>query len=482
MNVTRMPKPAPTIVWFRQDLRLRDHAALRAAAARGPVLPVYLWSPDDEGRWPAGGASRWWLRHSLAALDKDLRKRGSRLVVREGGALMALRKLVQESGADAIYFSRRYEPAARKLEADLVRALAKDGVEARGFGGALLFEPDAARTLAGGPFQVFTPYWRACLRLGEPATPESAPATLLAPSRWPASTAPKVFAREPHWAGGMAKAWTPGEAGAAARLRSFKREALASYARGRDAPGEAGTSRLSPHLHFGECSPRQVWHAVREAEIPRGEEPYLRQIVWREFAHHLLWHFPHTPERPLRAAFSKFPWARAGAQTKRQVEAWRRGRTGYPIVDAGMRELWATGWMHNRVRMIVASFLVKDLLVSWNEGAAWFWETLADADLANNTLGWQWTAGCGADAAPYFRVFNPISQGEKFDAAGEYVRRWAPELAKLPDRWLHRPWEAPDDVLRNAKVKLGETYPRPIVDHGLARGEALAAFAELKRR
>jgi deoxyribodipyrimidine photo-lyase len=286
------------------------------------------------------------------------------------------------------------------------------------------------------------------------------------------------------WAAGLRAAWTPGEAGAATTLDHFLDTGIAHYAPQRDHPARAGTSRLSPHLHFGEIGPRQLWHAVhsraahdRQPGVMRGAERYLRELGWREFAHHLLVHFTHTPEASLRSRFDSFPWADDAAA----LRAWQKGRTGYPIVDAGMRELWETGWMHNRVRMIVASFLVKDLLLSWRSGAEWFWDTLVDADLANNTLGWQWTAGCGADAAPYFRIFNPVSQGQKFDPDGAYVRRWVPALAQLPPEWIHRPWEAPAPILAAAAVRLGDTYPPPIVDRRGARQRALSALASIKK-
>jgi deoxyribodipyrimidine photo-lyase len=332
---------------------------------------------------------------------------------------------------------------------------------------------------SGKPFQVFTPFWKNCLAKPDPAEPLPAPARIPAPDKWPDSLPLAALELEPRidWAAGMRAAWTPGEAGAQDRLAHFFSGAAERYGAARDIPGIEGTSRLSPHLHFGEISPRQVWHAARLSGIAGWRESrYLAEVGWREFAHHLLYHFPRTPVEPLRPEFARFPWR----ENDEALKAWQRGLTGYPVVDAGMRELWATGWMHNRVRMIVASFLVKDLLISWTEGAWWFWDTLVDADLAQNTLGWQWTAGCGADAAPYFRVFNPSGQGEKFDADGSYVRRWCPELARVPQEWLHRPWEAPAAVLAAAGVVLGRNYPKPIVDHAAARDFALKAFASLK--
>ncbi|MBL9209013.1 MAG: deoxyribodipyrimidine photo-lyase [Opitutaceae bacterium] len=478
----------PTLLWFRQDLRLQDNPALRAALERGgPVVPVFVLDDAAEGRWAPGGASRWWLHHALAALDAGLREKGSRLILARGDTATVLRALLAETRAGAVYWNRRYEPAAiardTRLKADFLAA----GLEAKSFNAALLHEPQTIANKQGGPFQVFTPYWRHCLTL--PVTPpwKPAAAALPAPARWPKSVpldALELLPRIP-WAGGLQERWTPGEAGAAKRLRAFVSAAMDTYADRRNLPGVTGTSLLSPHLHFGEIGPRQIWAAVaataRESGVfppSKGAGVFLSEVGWREFAHHLLYHFPHTPEQPLREDFARFPWADDPRGLK--LRAWQRGRTGYPIVDAGMRELWHTGWMHNRVRMIVGSFLVKHLRLPWQQGAAWFWDTLVDVDLAANTLGWQWTAGCGADAAPYFRVFAPVLQGRKFDAEGDYVRRWVPELARLPVEFLHAPWEAPGDVLAAAGVRLGETYPQPIVDHAAARAEALAAFKKLR--
>jgi deoxyribodipyrimidine photo-lyase len=478
---------AATIIWFRHDLRLRDNPAVAAALKRGePVVPVYILDPVAEGDWPLGGASRWWLHHSLASLNGSLWKRGSRLVLARGASGAVLRKLINATGATAVCWNRRYEPAAIKVERGVTGALREDGVEAMSFNASLLFEPDAIRNKAGAPFQVFTPFWRHCLAL-DVTPPVPVPAGKFpAPARWPASEDLAAFQLLPRagWAAGFPQVWEPGEAGAQKRLRRFVAQPMGAYAVGRDFPGSGGTSALSPHLHFGEIGPRQIWAAVRaqardSGVFPpsRGAQVFLSEVGWREFAYHLLYHFPRTPAEPLRSAFAAFPWREDSAG----LRAWRRGLTGYPIVDAGMRQLWQTGWMHNRVRMIVASFLVKHLRISWREGAAWFWDTLVDADLANNTLGWQWSAGCGADAAPYFRIFNPTLQSAKFDPDGEYVRRWVPELAKLPAKYVHEPWAAPSAVLAAAGVTMGRDYPRPVVDHAAARASALAAFKSLPR-
>ncbi len=478
---------APTLVWFRQDLRLADNPALKAAVDRGrPVVPVYIHDDDGEGDWPAGGATRWWLHHSLKSLDADLRKLGSRLVIATGESGTELTRLLSATGADAVYWNRRYEPAIITRDKAIKSALQADGFEAKSFNSALLFEPHTVQNKQGNPFQVFTPFWKHCLTLPV-AEPTPAPKNALpAPSDWPASVeldSLKFLPTIP-WDRDFYDAWQPGEAGALARLKEFAREAMADYADERNLPAKPGTSRLSPHLHFGEVGPRQIWAAVKSVGASAGTFPpsngarvFLSEVGWREFAHHLLFHFPKTPTEPLRDTFADFPWADDPGGAR--LRAWQRGQTGYPIVDAGMRELWATGWMHNRVRMNVGSFLVKHLRLNWTHGAAWFWDTLVDADLAQNTLGWQWTAGCGADAAPYFRVFNPMLQGAKFDPDGDYVRRWVPELAKLPAEHIQVPWEAPAEVLERAGVKLGETYPKPIVDHAKAREAALAAFKQV---
>jgi deoxyribodipyrimidine photo-lyase len=476
---------APCIVWFRHDLRLSDNRALDAAVARGgPVVPLFVWAPQEAGRWPPGAASRWWLHHSLEALQQRLADVGSPLIVRGGASLDVLESVARETGADAVYWNRDYEPELAARDRAVEEELARGGIDARTFNSRLLFEPWEVATGAGDPYRVFTPFWKACRARPEPERPLPAPRALTAPVEAPESISVADLELLPKidWTRGIRASWRPGEYEASRRLGEFVGARLEEYSRSRDIPGFEGTSRLSPHLHFGELGPRQVWHAVRSAQAATGEsksaEKYLAEIGWREFAFHLLHHYPSLPDTPLRESFNSFPWR----VDRKGLRAWQRGRTGFPIVDAGMRELWSTGWMHNRVRMIVASFLVKDLMIPWQKGAEWFWDTLVDADLASNTQGWQWTAGCGADAAPYFRVFNPVTQGRKFDPEGAYVRRWVPELEKLPSRFVHEPWAAPDEVLERAGVRLGRHYPRPLVDHALARQRALDAFAALPGR
>jgi deoxyribodipyrimidine photo-lyase len=484
-----MSGPRPVIHWFRHDLRLSDNPALAAAAeVGGPVIPVYVLDDPAPHSHGPGAASRWWLHGSLSSLDRSLRDIGSRLVLRRGSPVTELLAIAAETGASAIHFTRGYEPRQREQEQALKEACASTGGVVRRFAGAALFEPEAIRTRNGDAYRVFTPFWKACTEVGVAGLPLAAPRSLLAPREWPGSEALKswrLLPTKPDWAGGMREAWTPGEAAAIERLTRFLDGPVAGYPTDRDRPDLHGTSRLSPHLHFGEISPRQCWHAARtraaaDPSRERGIGSFVREIGWREFSLHLLFHWPHIVDRPFREEFRTFPWSEDAQANAAALAAWQRGRTGYPIVDAGMRELWQTGWMHNRVRMIVASLLTKHLLVPWQSGAAWFLDTLVDADLASNQASWQWVAGCGADAAPYFRVFNPVLQGAKFDPDGAYVRRYVPELARLPAAHIHAPWLAPPEVLKSADVTLGSTYPRPIVDHAQGRARALAAYARLK--
>nr|WP_296338565.1 deoxyribodipyrimidine photo-lyase [Reyranella sp.] len=469
-----MPIMSASIIWFRNDLRLTDNPALIASLGSGrAVLPVYVLDEETEGVRAPGAASRWWLHHSLLALDASLRTLGSRLILRRGPAERVIAELAAECEAEAIYWNRVYDQGSRERDARLKQFFTQRGIVAESLKANLLFEPWEVKTLAGEPFKVFTPFWRACRNLASPDMALPAPRALPAPAMWPESDRLsdwRLLPTAPDWAGGMRASWTPGEAAAARRLTDFLDDALARYRQARDLPAVEGTSRLSPHLAFGEISPRQIWRTATGRGHSAAVEKFLAELGWREFSYSLLFHFGDLAQRNFRPEFDVFPWAEAGDA----LEAWRRGRTGYPIVDAGMRELWTTGWMHNRVRMIAASFLTKDLLVDWRTGERWFWDTLVDADPANNATGWQWVAGTGADAAPYLRVFNPVLQGEKFDPNGDYVRRWVPELASLPAETIHRPWTArqplPPDV-----------YPARLVDHAAARVRALGAFRTIKR-
>ena len=474
-----------TICWFRRDLRLSDNPALSAAADRGRVIPVYIDDHDSKSPWAEGAASRWWTHHSLASLSRSLAAKGSRLMIRKGQALKTLQSLIAETGATAVFWNRLYEPSAIRRDSEIKEKLKAAGVEAISHKAGLLLEPHEVANKQGKPFQVYTPFWRACYASLQPEKPLEEPTAIPCPAEWPKQVSLDDLGLLPtiSWDSTMRTTWVPGEQGAHERLADFAKSAVLDYSEKRDIPSVDGTSAMSPWLAHGEISPRQIWHTVLSANqlkpgssLPRGVEVYFKEIAWREFAYHLLFHFPLTSDAPLKAPYAKFPWRK----DKAQLRAWERGRTGYPFVDAGMRQLWATGWMHNRVRMVVGSFLVKHLLLPWQDGARWFFDTLVDADLASNTLGWQWTAGCGADAAPYFRIFNPVGQGEKFDPEGSYIRTWVPELERLPAPYIHRPWEAPAGVLAMAGVELGKNYPRPIVEHDLARKRALEALATLK--
>lgn len=465
------------IVWFRRDLRLADHPALSAAcAAHERVLPVYIHAPHEEGDWAPGGASRWWLHHSLGDLQSQLREQGVSLHVRRGDSLAVLRELIEATGASAVYWNRLYEPAGIARDSTVKVALREQGVEAHSFNGSLWFEPWQLETKQQTPYRVFTPFWRN-LRPQLSVTPPL-PVPTMRGMEAEGGLALESLGLRPsiRWDGGLHESWRPGEQGAWECLEIFADDAVTDYGHARDLPARHGTSHLSPHLHFGEISSRQIHHALagRAAAVDARRrpdiEPFLRELGWREFAHHLLYHFPTTPTANFDARFDRFPWA---ADNQAWLERWRRGRTGIPLVDAGMRELWHTGWMHNRVRMVVASFLCKNLRQHWHHGARWFWDTLVDADLANNTLGWQWVAGSGADAAPYFRVFNPVSQAQKFDAQGEYLRRWLPELRDAPLPLLHEPW-------KDAALLKRSGYPAPMIDLGESRAAALSAYQSMR--
>jgi len=467
----------PIIVWFRQDLRVGDQPALTAAVQSGaPVIPLFILDKKVAGNWTPGAASRWWLEGSLMALDKDLRSRGSRLILRWGNSQEVLESVAAKTGASGVYFNRHHEPFFVEEELAVATALEQEGLMCRRFGGGvLLFEPEMVRTKAGGQFRVFTPFYKACLVSKEINPPLPEPISIKAPPVWPDSEILTGWNLRPSglgWTKGLCNHWKQGSGQASTILNLFLEKGVRTYPEDRDRPDREGTSILSPYLHFGEISPRQVWHQTLlrsniRPDLNKGSNAYLRELIWREFSFHLLHHFPKIADEPFNPAFKSFAWK----DDVQALSAWQKGMTGYPIVDAGMRQLWQTGWIHNRVRMIVASFLTKHLLIPWQDGARWFWDTLVDADLANNSASWQWVAGCGADAAPFFRIFNPILQGRKFDATGTYVRKWVPEIVNLPNRVIHAPWENRIYV---------DGYPRPIIDHRLARQRALNVFKNMR--
>ncbi len=474
--------PRRALHWFRNDLRLGDNPALTRAASAGECTTVFVLE-DNANHRPRGGASRWWLHHALAALEADLEKKSSRMLLLRGDSRAIIPELAAHLGCDLVTWNRRYGAAERETDGAIKQDLTARGIRAESFNGALLYEPMEIRSKAGGPMRVFTPFWKACRALREPSAPLPEPKQPQSihetvPDATPLA-ALDLPPRRPDWAGGLRASWKPGERGAHERLVAFLKDGLGGYAENRDRPDLPSTSRLSPYLATGDISPRQIWHAARQAMLDgssgaseRDLDKFLAELGWREFSYHLLFHFPDLPRANFQPKFDAFPW-----QTDADaLRTWQRGLTGYPLVDAGMRELWQTGYMHNRVRMIAASFLIKHLMQDWRAGEAWFWDTLCDADPASNAASWQWVAGSGADAAPFFRIFNPIGQGQKFDPAGDYVRRFVPEIAGLPDDYIHCPWEAPPAVRAKAGVTLGETYPNPIVPHDAARARALAAF------
>lgn len=470
----------PSIVWFRQDLRIEDQPALMAAIGKGgSIIPLFVWAPEEEKEWTPGAASRWWLHGALVRLQKEFEVLGLHLIFRQQDSLEAILDIVKETGADAVFWNRRYEPIVVERDARIKAELHRLGIKTHIFNGSLLFEPWEVLNKQNNSYKVFTHFWNCCCRSGDPTLPLPKPQAIRGYKKTIQSVSIEALHLLPSisWDRGLQQKWEPFVASADNQLEVALQKVIENYHQSRDQLAVEGTTELSPYLHFGEISPRQIWHAVRKKfGIHPETEVFLRQLGWREFAYYLLFHFPRTTGEPLNSKFATFQWQ----QNTQALHAWQKGMTGYPVVDAGMRQLWQTGWMHNRARMIVGSFLVKDLLIDWKEGAKWFWDTLVDADLANNTLGWQWVAGCGADAAPYFRVFNPVTQGEKFDANGEYVRRWIPEIRNLPDKWIHKPWEASEEILKEAGVKLGLNYPKPIVDHAQARKEALKVYGLTK--
>ena len=479
----------PVVVWFRDDLRLSDHPALHAAANCGaPVIGLFVL--DDQSHAlkppaarPLGGAARWWLAQSLRALQASLGAAGAPLVLRKGPAARAIGEVAREAGARAVFWNEIAQAPHQAVANEVEAVLGSCGIGSQIFPGDLLAAPASIRNKDNRGLRVFTPFWRRLQLLGDPPKPLPAPKKIAAgPNLTSDALADwQLEPSRPDWASGLRGRWQPGEAAAKARLKAFLDHGIAGYASHRDRPDRAGSSGLSPHLRFGEISPRQIWHAARFAAAERPElaadiDKFLSELGWREFCRHLLFDVPDLAERNLQPSFDAFPWKHDG----KAVAAWQRGRTGYPIVDAGIRELWHTGVMHNRVRMVAASFLVKHLLTDWRVGEKWFWDTLVDADAGSNPANWQWVAGSGADAAPYFRVFNPILQGEKFDPDGAYIRRWVPELARLPKGLIHQPWRATPLELAGAGVELGKTYPHPIIDHKAGRERALAAYAKIR--
>lgn len=472
------------LLWFTQDLRLEDNPALNAALRdHDRVVALYVF--DERNPWAPGGASRWWLHKSLEQLSQQIKARGGKLILRRGPIESEVTAVAQAAKAECVYFSRAYEPWLAERQQSLHDCLDQKQIKCRRFGGRLLMEPDHIHNQQGKPFQVFTPYFKHCQTLlhnPQPTTEAKLTSQGLARTQITsdALSSWQLLPQQPNWAVDFPSHWQPGSEGAQARLSACLTDIAQHYVERRDFPGQTGTTGLSPHLHFGEISPRQIWHTLSHAPSPTGTSAgsaaLLRQLMWREFSYYLLHHWPQLPEQPFKAQFSQFPWR----SSEKLLQAWQRGQTGYPIVDAGMRELWHTGWMHNRVRMIVASFLCKHLRIHWLEGARWFWDTLLDADLANNSAGWQWVAGSGADAAPYFRIFNPVLQSEKFDPKGEYLRQWVPELARLSNRDIHQPWQADPVSLKDAQVQLGRDYPEPLVDHRQARQQALDAYQQVR--
>jgi deoxyribodipyrimidine photo-lyase len=459
------------------DLRLADNPALHNAFATGlPVAVVYVWSPAELGSEAPGGAARWWLENALYDLDAQLRQRGSSLVVMNGPVEESLRAVVEATGAKRFFWNRRYTPVGISLDAELTRKFTADGYGVHVSSASYLREPWSVLH-DGKPYKVFTPYWNAALKLPVRVTAPALPDSLPKPTRTPKGVTIESLELSPklNWVTSLAKAWVPTQAGLSALLQNLQ-HVLPDYAEDRDIPFKNATSRLSPYLRFGQVSPSQILEIVRSHEPGPGAVVYEKELGWREFACHILHHFPDFRNEPLDSVFLRMNWL----DDEVRIKAWKKGLTGFPIVDAGMRQLWQTGWMHNRVRMIAGSFLVKDILADWRRGESWFMNTLVDADPASNALGWQWVAGCGPDAAPYFRIFNPVLQGRKFDPEGFYVRRYVPELTYLPDKWIHSPWTAPKSVLKDAGITLGVEYPAPILDHGDARRRALEAYADTR--
>lgn len=479
---------SPVVIWFRDDLRLSDHPALLAAVETGqPVIPIYIFDEQSPAIRKLGGASRWWLHYSLARLDQALRAKGTPLRILRGPALEIIQRVVSDWHVDKLFWSRRYGAAEIAVDSAIKTWCKNHSIVCESYNSALLVEPWTVTTQAGQPMKVFTPFWKNARARSEPDLPLPAPQSIKAA---PVPTCElechldslALLPQKPDWALGFAPHWQPGEAGAQQRLIDFLDHGIKGYGEDRNRPDRDNVSRLSPYLRFGNISPRQIWHVTLNRKAAglcqatdRDLTVFQSELGWREFSYHLLYHTPELATKNFQSRFDEFPWR----QDDMALKAWQKGLTGYPIVDAGMRQLWQTGWMHNRVRMVAASFLIKHLMIDWRMGEDWFWDTLLDADAASNSASWQWVAGSGADAAPYFRIFNPVLQGERFDSQGDYVRQFVPELARLPKEWIHKPWTAPSSLLGQYGVTLGQNYPLPLIDHKTGRDRALAAFAAI---
>ena len=468
------------IMWFRQDLRLNDNPAIIEANNSGlKILPVYILDDINSSNWKIGSASRWWLNESLKKLDDSL---NHNLCFMSGDSIKCLNNLISTYNVKSVYFNKCYEPWRIQSDEKIINFLSNKDINTFQLNGSLLFEPESTVKEDGTPYKVFTPFYRkGCLQNSpEPRIPLEKPKNIKFLKHVELQLEELELLPKKNWYKDFKDDWSPGENGAREKLNQFLQLGIHNYKDGRNFPSKKNVSRLSPHLHHGEISPNTVWYEVKEKaetmDSYRDGDHYLSELGWREFSYNLLYFFPYLPKENLQKKFDNFPWE----ENNESLIKWQKGETGYPIVDAGMRELWKTGYLHNRVRMIVGSFLVKNLLLHWHHGQEWFWETLVDADLANNSASWQWVSGSGADAAPYFRIFNPVTQGEKFDPNGEYIKHHIPELKNLNGKFLYAPWEAPESVLEAAGIELGKNYPKPIVDLKLSREKALAAFEELK--
>lgn len=466
------------IVWLRQDLRLRDNPALYYASKQdSPVIPVYIY---DESLSSLGGASRWWLHHSLAALEEGFKQKNTNLLILHGNTLEILLNLAKKYQVKSIFWNLSYDPNIIAHDLKIATELNAIGVETKSFNGNLLYDPNLIKNKLGAPYKIFSQFWKACQK-NEPQRKIILPIPKLQGLPFQSNkqlNRLRLLPKKSNWTQGLGETFKPGEIHALRRLKQFVKYQINQYAELRDFPAERATSLLSPHLHFGELTPLQIYKEIQLSGSLSivSTEKFMLEIGWREFAAYMLYHFQNIAVENLNPKFNNFHWEING----KMLKSWRQGMTGYPIVDAGMRELWQTGFMHNRVRMIVASFLTKDLLIHWKEGAEWFMDTLVDADIASNSLNWQWVAGSGIDASPFFRIFNPISQSEKFDPEAKYIRQWIPEISRLPNQFIHKPWEAPADTLKMAQITLGKDYPYPIVNHEMQRKEALMRYRSCK--